>query len=299
MFSDKFTEINNYSLLREEYVSTSSIMPWRYTSIFDEKYKPDLEDEIKNRLLLFFYFRLQYSRQLLEDDKKYIEITHNNGDIIEFRAINPIKLIEFMNGAELKHFISTIESPQLDSCIQKIIANTKEDVISARLTSFTFDKLCNSTGVYCECNVDNILDNFMAPKKIFDAIHDIDQSILSIHINLENNSAKYKITPFYPVRKYGFKKVSDKTLFNSSNYVPMKVEYNEYTDKAILSLLDNELITESMVDFINSVMPVDTKFEMEYITNSFGEIEDIIFKNIITEEFENVCEQQNSNIYKY
>lgn len=299
MFSDKFTEINNYSLLREEYVSTSSIMPWRYTSIFDKNYKPDLEDEIKNRLLLFFYYKLQYSRQLLEDDKKYIEITHNAGEIIEFRAINPIKLISFLDSMELKHFISTIESPQLNSCIQKIIADTKEDVISARLTSFTFDKLCNSTGVYCECNVDEILDRSEVSKKIFDSMNDVDRSILSIHVNSENNYVKYKITPFYPVRQYGFRKINNKTIFDSSNYVPMKVEYSKYTDKAISTLLNNQLITESMVDFINSVMPADTKFEMEYITNSFGEIEDIIFKNIIIEEFENVCEQQNSNIYKY
>jgi hypothetical protein len=194
---------------------------------------------------------------------------------------------------ELKHFISTIESPQLDSCIQKIIVDTKEDVVSARLTSFTFDKLCNSTGVYCECNVDEILNNSVVSKKIFDAMNDIDQSVLSIHINSENDCMKYKITPFYPVRQYGFRKINNKILFDSSNYVPMKVEYSEYTDKAISSLLNKELITQSMVDFINSVMPANTKFEIEYVLRPEGEIEDIIFKNIIIEEFDEVSEQQN------
>jgi hypothetical protein len=293
MFSDKFTEINNYSLLRKEYLNTSSIMPWRYTYIFDKKYLPNLDDNTVNRLSLFFYCKLQYTRQLLEDDKKYIEITHKDNQIEEFRAINPIKFIAFSDVSEWQHFINTIECSELDSCRKKIMESVNESLVTTALSSVTYDKLCNAEGIYYSCPSFSILSN---TNKIFRKWHTLgnvlDNSIFYVHIAPNNNNIRFKISPHYPASTFGFQKVTNKSVFDSSNYFVTKTVYSDYNKKYISMLLEQELITQAMVDYIFEIMSQNTKFEIEYLISSEGQIDDIIFKNIFIEEFVDIDKQQ-------
>jgi hypothetical protein len=292
MFSDKFTEINNYSLLREEYLNTSSIMPWRYTSIFDKKYKPNLSDTTINRLSLFFYYKLQYTRQLLEDDRKYIEITHKDSQIEEFRAINPIKFVAFSDLSEWNHFISTIECEELDSCRQKIMESVNESLVATGLSSITYDRFCNVSGMYYSCPSLGLLSNFGETiEKLCNAANILEDSIFYVHVTPYNN-LRLKITPYYPIRTFEFAKITNQSIFDSSNYFVAKTVYSDYTKKYISILLEQELITQSMVDYISEVMPQNTKFEIEFLISSEGQVEDIIFKNIVIEEFTDIEEQQ-------
>jgi hypothetical protein len=293
MFSDKFTEINNYSLLRKEYLNTSSIMPWRYTSIFDNKYLPNLDNNTINRLSLFFYYKLQYTRQLLEDDKKYIEITHKDNQIKELKAINPIKFVAFSDISEWYHFIHTIECPELDPCRKKIMESANESLVTTGLSSVTYDELCNISGIYYNCPSFVTLDNSSEIiEKLYSVCGSLQSSILYVHISPDNNDLRLKIVPHYPVRTFGFVKVTDKSVFDSSNYFVTKTVYSEYTKNYISTLLDQELITQSMVDYISEIMPQNTKFEIEYLISSEGQIDDIIFKNILIEEFTDIDKQQ-------
>lgn len=293
MFSDKFTEINQYSLFQQEYIDTSSIMPWRYTSIFDNEYKPDLSQEIKDKLQLFYYYRLQYTVTVLEDDKKYIEIVHDNtNQIKEFRAINPIQLIVFKDPSEWNHFIHTIESSNLDPCREKLRDFVKDHEITTQISSVTFDKNCDATGMYFWYTSPNPINDSELIQKLHATSQLIPNCGVSIHITPDTNYLRYRIIPNYYLRRFGFRNLSDKSIFHVSNFTSVCVNYQKHTENCIGRFLEQNIITSEMAEYIKRVMPENTKMELEYLINSSGELDDIIFRNTIIEEFENVSDQQ-------
>jgi hypothetical protein len=273
-------------------------MPWRYTSIFDKQYKPELEESVKNKLLLFFYYRLQYTKKLLPDDNKYIEITHKDGEIIEFRAINPFNFSAFLILPEWYNFIHTIESAELNQCREKIISHSKNSLLDVGFSSITYNSLGENTGLYYNCSSKFEMENSPIVKKLYDSLDNFENSLCYYHIAPNHTGMRFKLAPNFPVRTFGFKKVSDKSLFDSSNYFWSKTNYSEYTEKYISLLLDFEILTQDMIYYIREVMKKNTKFELEFLITPNGEINDIIFKNILVEEFCNVDEQQEVGIYK-
>ena len=72
----------------------------------------------------------------------------------------------------------------------------------------------------------------------------------------------------------------------------MCVNYQKHTENCIGRFLEQNIITSEMAEYIKRVMPENTKMELEYLINSSGELDDIIFRNTIIEEFENVSDQQ-------
>ena len=290
MFSDKFVEVNNYSLFRKEYLDTSSLMPWIYTSIFDNQYAPELPDQIKNRLQLLFFLKLQYTVQLLEDDKKYIEITNKNGNIKEFRAINPIRLIAFSEIREWKYFINTIEAPELDPCREKLFNYTNKDIVMTGVTSVTYDKDCNATGCYFQYDSTHLVEHSELSKKLCIVSSMVDDCISTIHVRPDDDYLRYKITPIYHGRTLSFERYTHKkSLLDCSNARWEKVKYSTYTEKCLSILLEQQIITEEMAQYINEVIPEDSKIELEYLISASGELTDIILKNTIIDEFKILC----------
>jgi hypothetical protein len=297
MFSDKFTEVNNYSLIKKEYLNTSSMMPWRYTSIFDNQYLPVLDEEAKHKLQAFFYFRLQYAQQLLEDDKKYIEITHKDNQIQEFRAINPINLPLFIEYSEWLNFIHSIESPHLSSCYEKIFNMVKNSVIASGITSVAYDSSCNATGIYFQKPTEEFMTNCEIARKISAFAFELKDSVVNVKVSPDNDRLKIKISPYYPIRSFGFRKTTKKPLYDCSNSIWMRIDYDKCSENILNLMKENDLFTQEMIEYIYETIPKQSKFEIEYDLNETGEIEDIVLKNIIIEEFEQVASQQNLPIY--
>lgn len=50
IFSDRYTEVEKYSIFRQEHVCSSATMPWLYTSLVQDRYEPELSSPIKERL---------------------------------------------------------------------------------------------------------------------------------------------------------------------------------------------------------------------------------------------------------
>ena len=297
MFSDKFTEVNNYSLIKKEYLNTSSTMPWRYTSIFDKQYLPVLDEEAKHKLRAFFYFKFQYTQQLLEDDKKYIEITHKDNQIQEFRAINPINLPSFIEYSEWLNFIHSIESPHLSSCYEKIFNMVKNSAIASAITSVAYDSSCTATGMYFQQPSGELLTNCEIARKISALAFELEDSVINVKVSPDNDRLKIKVSPYYPIRSLGFRKTTIKSLLDSSNAIWMRIDYDKCSENILTLMKKNDVITQEMIEYINEIMPNKSKFEIEYDLNETGEIEDIVLKNIIIEEFEQVASQQNLPIY--
>ncbi len=297
MFSDKFTEINNYSLVHKKYLDTSSIMPWRYTSVFDSNYKPEISEEVKNKFQLFFYYRLQYAAEILEDDKKYLEITHRDNIIKEYRAINPIKLPFFIDSGEWNHFIHTLEISNLDLCRQRIFDYVGDAVVAAGINSVTYDPDCNATGLYFQHDPSIMLNHSELSNKLCVASTKINNVMPTVYINPTNNQISYNIALQYTVRSFRYGRISGKTMFDSSECIPIRIKNQPQTDIVLNVLLDNGLIDNEMVAYMKEVIPEETKLEFEYSIDGDGNLIDIIAKNIVIEEFENVSEKQNHPMY--
>lgn len=297
MFSDKFIEINNYSLFRKEYLDTSSIMPWRYTSVFDSRYKPEITEEIKDKFQLFFYYRLQYTAQLLEDDRKYLEITHKNNIIKEYRVLNPIKLPLFIDSAEWNHFIHSLEITNLDSCKQRIFDYVAEAVVAAGITSITYNPECNATGLYFQHDPSIPLNHSELANKLCVVASSINNVIPTVFINPINNQISYNIALKYSSRSFKYIKVSGKAMFDSSTCIPIRIKNQPQTNKVIDALVKYELLTDEMINYINEVVPEETKIEFEYVIGEDGTLIDIIVKNIIIEEFHDVATDNDHPIY--
>jgi hypothetical protein len=294
MFSDKFTEFNVYSLFKKEYIGTSSVMPWKYTSIFDNQYKPDLSEETKNRLQLFFYFKYQYTMSPLADDTKYIEIFCKDNVIKEFIAKTPHKLATFQQIREWNNFINTIESPQLDYCLNKMIEIADDSFKTSTMTSVTFDENCVATGLQFCCNpgiVEKNLSSEDAKNICFSAL-DIPNITFEVHVTSNTNELKLILRPTYYIRSFNFRKITNKFAYNSSNATTTPVKYQKHTENCVNILLEHEVITQEMADYIKLVMPENTKFELECLIDKMGNLKDIILKNMIIEEFGDVNKQQ-------
>ncbi len=298
MFSDKFTEIKNYSLFQQKHINDSSVMPWRYTSVYDSFYKPEITEDLKDKFQLLFYYRLLYTAQLLEDDKKYLEIKHSDGIIEEYKCINPMKLIVLSDYGEWKHFVNTLEINNLEVCLEKILNYVENYLVTTGLTSVTYDVNGNATGVYFQHDNNKLLGHSEMADKLCIVSSLLENGISNVHVNPIDNSIKYRITPAYTTRSLGFRRVTTKSLFDSSNYIPMRVKYEPQTDKFLSILLEQQVITEEIYNYIKNVIPAESKIELEYLIDEFGELNDIILKNILIEEFEDITQKQNLSIYE-
>ena len=73
IFSDRYTEVEKYSIFRQEHICSSATMPWLYTSLVQERYEPELSSPIKERLnaaLDFTPFLKEYHEPARNELKK-------------------------------------------------------------------------------------------------------------------------------------------------------------------------------------------------------------------------------------
>ena len=50
IFSDRYTEVEKYSIFRQERICSSATMPWLYTGLVQDRYEPELSSPVKERL---------------------------------------------------------------------------------------------------------------------------------------------------------------------------------------------------------------------------------------------------------
>jgi Ribonuclease G/E len=113
-----------------------------------------------------------------------------------------------------------------------------------------------------------------------------------MHINPKDNSLRYKILPNYSDRAIGFLKTTKHSLLNAANAIIEKKYYDNYTKECVEILIQNELITQEMVEYMKEVMPENTKFSLEYLMDSENNLTDIILHNTVIEKFIDISEEQ-------
>lgn len=287
MFSEDFTVAEKYSIIRKEYVSTYSYMPWQYTSLYDSQYNPSLEDKIKRKLEQFCRYRFVYSTTVLRDEGKLVKIEHNNNVISSYEIINPFKYYEISgNIPAWKHLSTSIQCDELYECKESIEKMT--DVTDEQATwfkSIEYDDACNFKNVTIYDPTYNLAE--YDDNHVLNKFNDIcsrtkEQILYAVSIYPNSNRLKIKIIPAYSSVLLSYDRVRRKP---SGYYNPQNYDILQWC----LGLLKrHECVTEQQIEYINSLCNQNTRCDFEIDVDENGEIEDFCVLVYKTYEFKSL-----------
>ena len=73
IFSDNYTVEERYSLVSGKRLSDLSLMPWRYTPLYDDQYKPEMSVGVRNRAGVIFKYKPTFEQTLaIKDEHKLL-----------------------------------------------------------------------------------------------------------------------------------------------------------------------------------------------------------------------------------
>lgn len=291
MFSDNYIVSDKYSLVTEEYISTRETMPWFYTSLYDETYLPVLDKSVADKLNLFFRYRYLHSSEALRDDLKNLIIEHNNGEIISFEILNMMNYSTLTASISYwKHFISSIDCLEANACKQKIDKMTDEtDELVTRIVNLQYKPDASLSGISIFDSSYNLSEYQNDGLSLINDLCKNNSGDLKgvVTIHPDSETIKFKIMLNYPgVSLEFYRDPKDKSGDASFSKNMVVVNKNKtYRDAYISLLLDNGLITESNVEYMQSIFSENSKFDIEFIIDADGTISDIHLINFRIYEF--------------
>jgi len=290
MFSAKFTVSDKYSLTNKEYISTSDLMPWKYTSLYDEQYLPNLDESVKSKLNRFFRYRFLHSTHNLNDSEKNLVIEYNNNDILSYEIINriPYNIVK-QSRVFWKHFISSIDCYGIQDCEETI--NQMTDITDEMVTEITsivydantefdsisiFDKDYNMSS-YSNDTV-NKLNNFV--KENYSEFRGL------IYIKPDSKTIKFKMMVNFPTVDIYY----DSDTIVPGDKTPQDLLVVSHTNKEhretyIPYLIENGIITEEHAIFMQEKLVGNCRFDLDFCINEDGVVEDIHLHRIRIYEF--------------
>lgn len=148
MFSDNYTVHERYSLVSGERLADYSEMPWLYTPLVDERYKPtNIPVSTKNALnRIFEYNYVIAETEAIQNDDKMLGIYHNGDEITQYETRVPIKYSTMM--LQRKSYMvktGTLSSIGLYDKIDEICKKTEDHVTN--IVGFEHDTAGNLTGL--------------------------------------------------------------------------------------------------------------------------------------------------------
>lgn len=290
MFSAEFTTAHKYNLKTRERISTVSIMPYDYTSLYDPQYLPNLDEKSFDVLKSFCAYRFLHTLYELHDDAKLVKIEYHDDTILKYEIVNsfPYHLVS-TDIRNWNHFISTIKCEEMATCKAYIDRMTDTtDIGVTYLTSVEYDENCDFKYV-----------------NIFDSDYNLVGYDDNASLHLINSFCKsFDGSTHQPVGVIGFShngdiKVSIKLSFNDGSYryeklspLPTRVENtpkSQQREYQISQMVAYGLIDPDDLDFMDSIFSDDSRCDFEYILNEDGTIKDIYLYHYVTYEFKKLA----------
>jgi hypothetical protein len=285
MFSDNYIVADKYDLNTKEMVSTFSRMPWRYTSLYDDTLLPVLDETIVEKINSFFRFRHLTSTEVLYDSKKILVIEHNGSEIKSFEAKNVLSYSVVSSHIRIwNNFIHSVQCPEIDLCKDKIDRLTDEtDIRLTKIGSIKYNHDASFSGLTIldeSYNLSEYSDNALL-SKINEFPKNMNKHIKGI-ITLKPtiNSLSYRLVFNYV-----------KGLFNNpnKNNVIETIDMTpEYRNHYLNVLLDGDVLTEENVEFIKSVCVGKSQFDLEFVINDDGTLENVFFYHFRIKKFQDL-----------
>lgn len=290
MFSDNYIVYDKFSIFNQEYISTGEIMPWKFTSLYDEQYLPNIDKEVSDKLNSFFRYRYVHSIENLYDEFKNLIIEHKDSKILGYKIYNVMKYAT-VNGHRSfwKHFISSVDCEQLDLCQLKINAMTNEtDEVATDITHMSYGENGEFQSITIHDSKYNLVDyDTNATLKLvndlckdesgtFKGLITLFPESNKIIFDLMMNYAPYSVYPYRAIdkRTYECGVVSHTNKFHNDRFTKV--------------LLDRLVLDQDQIDYINTVIGDNTRFDLSFDINDDGTFNDIYLLNYRIYEFKDL-----------
>ena len=294
MFSDNYIVSDKYSIVAKEYISTRETMPWFYTSLYDSSYLPVLNEDVAYKLNLFFRYRYLHTNDPLRDDLKNLIIEHNDGNILGYEIVNPMKYISPTSSVSTwKQFINSIDCLDLDLCKPKIDRMTDEtDEYVTQIINIQYDQSASFTGVAIFDSSYNLSEYQNDTLKVLNDMCKENSGNLRgvITLHPDSDEIKFKVMLNYPeVSLQLYRDPRDKN--EQTKFAENAVTLNKpetYRDFYITLLQEKNLVTDEQVEYMKSIFSTNSRFDIEFILGEDGQITDVHLINFKIYEFKDL-----------
>lgn len=293
IFSDNYTVKEKYSLFQKKHLGTFSEMPWICTPLCDERYLPNLSKDVKDKLNSIFNYKYFFGQDTIDDEKKYLSLHHKENEIITYQAKIDVKYANIENSFDWNDFIVSSNIPEMLNLKEQIEKLTSEtDIHYTNIVSVEYDNNCKEKVMYIFDTTYN-LDEYTQNSKINDInafckkYYQIVEGLFGIYAN--STKVKYFLDFKYPFMVSTGDYKDPKFFKDNDKQIPAFVASEGF----MISLFNNNLLSQDNIDYIFNDILKDLenqnyKFDLEYIFDESGEIEDIIFYRCKYEEFDEV-----------
>ena len=291
MFSAEFTTIHKYNLKTKERVSTVSVMPYDYTSLYDKQYLPNLPENVYDILKSYCQYKFAHIAHPLHDDAKIVKIEHTDGQIIKYEIVNPFPYFYISrNETYWNHFVEGVKCPELKICKDNIDRMT--DVTDDGVTFLTSMEY-NVDGEFKYVNVYDSSYNLTGydDYEVMHRMNDYCKSYLSnsllnpvglIGFSSDDIEMKFTIKLNYNDGMYRYGKLSP---------LPTSIELGSkelQREEQISQLVAYGLIDPEDLDFMDSIFSEESMCDFEFVMNGDGTIKDVYLYNYFVYEFKNL-----------
>lgn len=284
MFSDTWFKADKYNLNTFEYVSTYERMPWRFTSLVDSQYLPNLDPVVSGKLNKLFQYKFPHNVEILHKDNKYLSIEYVGEEIKAFFSFNPMKYFNVASVPQIWNgFVNFVGVPGLNECKERIDRMTDEtDFTETDVIGLHYDKDANFTGV-----------------RIYDPTYNLSEyssnSVLS-DINLLCKNNKQTIA-------------GDVNFFTDTNlicytlridipqsimirqdrgYFKMLSDVQPRKQFILDKLLERNCITADQKQFIQDTCVGNSTFSIDYLISEDGQIVDMYLRHVKVIDFQDL-----------
>lgn len=285
MFSAEFTTAQKYNLKSQEHISTISLMPYQYTSLYDQQYLPKLSDKAYDVLSSYCRYRFLHTTQPLYDDAKNVKIEHKDGEILSYEIVNPFKYVNVSTDIRnWKHFTSSIQCEEADDCkdeIDRMTDITDEGVTF--ITSVEYDENCDFKCINVYDSSYNLVgyDNNHFLHLMNDYCKNSDRQPAGV-IGFSNKTSdiKFKIMLDYD---------HIKSVYDGGSRLPMRVERPSISlqrEYHLSQLIAYGLLEPEHIEYMDGIFGENSRCDFEFFVDCDGNLKDIFLHHYVTYEFE-------------
>jgi hypothetical protein len=270
-------------------------MPWRYTSVNSDQFLPVLSEDIKSILRIAFNYRYINSTKLISDEKKYLQIDHVDEEILGYEVQTNVESKHLYSYSDWLHFSSTSLGVENTILYDKMIEMTNKNYGESFINSIRYDSSGNLTGIHF-FNANYIL-NDEQKKGDFSKITDFcdlfsSQSRDEIFLSPNGEILTTRLYFAYPEKALSVAKdISRNKSSSTYNLLELSVKNINsapLTDTYLTNMIDEEIITEESLYYMQSLMLKNPKIYFEFEWDENYNMKKMILSNIVKYCFKNL-----------
>lgn len=291
IFSDNYTVHEKYSVLRQERICTYSEMPWLYTPLVDDRYKPQniitaTRDNL-NAVLGFEY--LIKEREVIKREYCELGILHNEDEILSYETKFLYRYCTVQQ--ERNYFKNKTQTDHLDDVyakITKIVSPTPVGHTAYAGMKHDINGIPNAIWIQ-----DKFYDLSDYQNNFLEGLNDYSKRNYQYATGLvcvgQENKISIKLGFNYP--KTFYHNTTDKStenLLKSSSKI--NVSYQQAVDRHLYGMRYYKFLTDDQALYIANLcedMSKDFMFDLEFLFEG-TELVDIVCSRVLFKQFEEI-----------